>query len=110
MLASKLSFAVLLIVVAACAANLSNAAELSPDLLPPVQVSTNEGPIDIQREGHSSPFMGDFDGDGRPDLMVGEYNQGRLRVYLNQGDAAEPVFGKYEWFQAGAELGRVPTG
>jgi hypothetical protein len=41
---------------------------------------------------------------------LGEYHEGRLRVYRNVGTDREPRFDEYAWFQAGAELGRVPTG
>ena len=34
------------------------------ELLPPVPVLVGGKPLDVQREGHSAPFVGDFDGDG----------------------------------------------
>lgn len=76
----------------------------------PAQIQADGRPIDVQREGHSAPFFGDFDGDGLKDLLVGEFNEGRLRIYRNVGTADEAKFGDFEWFRAGAELGRVPTG
>jgi len=42
-------------------------------------------------------------------VLVNEY-QGRLRVYLNQGKKGAPRFGKWSWFVAGGEAGRVPEG
>ena len=84
--------------------------ETTGELAPPVHVMAGGEPMDTERIGHAAPFFGDFDGDGLADLLVGEYYQGRLRVYRNIGTAAKPAFGDYTWFHAGAELGRVPSG
>jgi hypothetical protein len=80
------------------------------ELRPPIQVISGGKPIDVERDGHAAPFFGDIDGDGRRDLLVGEYHEGRLRIYRNVGTDREPRFDEYTWFKAGAELGRVPTG
>ena len=48
-------------------------------------------PIDVD-VGHAAPFVGDFDGDGRPDLLVGQFGDGKLRIYRNAGDAKAPRF------------------
>ena len=84
--------------------------ELASDLDRPLQITADGKPIDVQRDGHSAPFVGDFDGDGLNDLLVGEFEDGRLRIYRNLGTNSQPRFAKYEWFKTGAELGRVPTG
>lgn len=96
--------------ISAVAAAIARAADVSDELAPPVPVLAGGQPVDTQRIGHAAPFFGDFDGDGLADLLVGEFYQGRLRVYRNVGTRDEPVFGDYTWFNAGAELGRVPTG
>ena len=67
-------------------------------------------PVDIQRIGHAAPFIGDFDDDGRDDLLVGEFYKGRMRIYRNVGSQSQPRFDTHEWFQAGGQLGRVPVG
>jgi hypothetical protein len=85
-------------------------AQTTGELAPPVHVMAGDGPVDTQRVGHAAPFFGDFDGDGLGDLLVGEFFEGRLRVFPNVGTAAEPRFDDYAWFKAGTDLGRVPTG
>ena len=80
------------------------------EFFPPVPLLANGKPIDVERDGHAAPFVGDFDGDGIVDVLVGQYDEGRLRVYRNIGTNRAPKFGAYTWFQAGGALGRVPEG
>jgi hypothetical protein len=82
----------------------------SSDLLPPVQIQADGQPLDVQREGHSAPFVGDFFQDGTLALMVGQYSDGRLRVYRNSGTRAKPEFISYTWFEAGDQIASVPVG
>ena len=89
------------------------AAENAPakaQLAPPVRVEAEGGPIDVTDVGHAAPFLGDIDGDGKRDLLVGQFGGGKLRIYRNTGADAEPRFGKYEFMKAGADLGVVPAG
>jgi hypothetical protein len=53
--------------------------------------------------------VGDIDGDGLRDLLVGQYDHGRLRLYRNTGSNAAPVFEDFAWLKAGNELASVPT-
>jgi hypothetical protein len=80
------------------------------ELAPPVKLTAAGNPIDVARSGHSAPWLGDIDGDGRNDLLVGEYDEGRCRVFLNHGTNEAPRFREFTWLRAGADLGRVPTG
>ena len=84
--------------------------KLAEDLAPPVLIDSAGKPIDVEGVGHAAPFVGDFDGDGKSDLLVGQFREGKLRIYRNVGTNAQPKFDGYEWFKAGADLGRVPTG
>ncbi|NQT11141.1 MAG: M48 family metalloprotease, partial [Planctomycetes bacterium] len=78
------------------------------DLAPPVRVMAGGKPIDVG--GCAAPFFGDFDGDGRKDLLVGQYDYGRLRIYRNIGANAQPKFDSFEWFKAGGRIAGVPSG
>jgi hypothetical protein len=80
------------------------------ELRPPVPVLVDGQPLDVGRDGHSAPFVGDFDGDGRRDLLVGQYHEGRLRVYRNRGEDRRPQFRDFTWFEADGRPGRVPEG
>jgi hypothetical protein len=82
---------------------------LAADLAPPVHVLVGGKPLDVERSGHAAPCVGDL-GDGKPDLLVGQFDGGKLRVYRNTGTARAPKFDSYTYFVAGGQTGRVPVG
>ncbi len=83
---------------------------VSDELLPPVPVLVNGRPLDVERIGHAAPFFGDLDGDGKRHLLVGQFDDGRLRIYRNRGTNARPRFDTFTWFESGGQTGRVPVG
>jgi hypothetical protein len=85
-------------------------AGLAPDLEMPRHVLVNGKALDVERSGHAAPFVGDIDGDGVPDLLVGQYHNGSLRIYPGKGGSGERKFGDFKWFQASGKEGRVPEG
>jgi hypothetical protein len=98
------------LLLAAVTAGAEAPAAPSPDLAPPVRIEAAGKPIETGSVGHAAPFVGDFDGDGKPDLLVGQFEGGLLTVYRNEGTAAAPRFAAGQQFKAGAELGVVPAG
>ncbi len=48
----------------------------------------------------SNPFFTDWDGDGRGDLLVGQFIEGMIRFYPNCGTEREPLFGDYTFLRA----------
>ena len=82
---------------------------LHESLSTPFRVMAGDEPINVDI-GHAAPWLGDFDGDGVRDLLVGQFGQGKLRIYRNKGSNAEPSFDEYEWFMAGRVEGKVPYG
>jgi hypothetical protein len=82
---------------------------LDPELSPPVRIEAGGKPIDTDI-GHAAPFVGDIDGDGVPDLLVGQFGEGKLCIYHNDGTATAPKLAAGQFLKIGADLGRVPSG
>ena len=61
-------------------------------------------PIDVGKG--SDPFVVDWDGDGLKDLIVGQFydqsgnNDGKIRVYINDGMNSDPTFSSWFYMQA----------
>ena len=83
---------------------------LQQDLfLPPFQLQSGVTPISVDI-GHAAPLYVDFDGDGKRDLLVGQFGGGRLRIYKNKGSDTDPVFDGFKYFQAGGRIAHVNFG
>lgn len=84
-------------------------AEPESEFLSPERIKIGDKAIDVD-VGHAAPFVADMNGDGKKDLLVGQFGSGKLRVFYNVGTDKAPKFDKLKWFKAGADVGRVPTG
>jgi hypothetical protein len=61
--------------------------------------------VRVERPGYASPCWADVDGDGKKDLLVGQFSGGKIRVFKNRGDG---VLNAGEWLQAGGKVAEVP--
>ncbi len=66
-------------------------------------------PIDVEI-GHLVPRACDWNNDGRKDLIVGQFKDGAIRLYVNQGTHAAPVFGDFSLLKAGGKPIRLDAG
>jgi hypothetical protein len=64
-----------LLCLAAFVAEMRADEQLTDDLAPPVRIMAGKRPVESD-SGFASPFVGDFDGDGKRDLLVGQFRQG----------------------------------
>jgi hypothetical protein len=85
------------------------AADPAQELKPPVRLKAAGKPIDTT-VGHAAPFVGDIDGDGVNDLLVGQFGDGILWIYRNEGSNSRPKLVAGVKFKGGKKDGRVPTG
>lgn len=86
-----------------------HAGDAASELQPPRRLEAGGKAIDTAI-GHAAPFVGDFDGDGVRDLLVGQFGDGILWIYRNEGSDANPRLAPGAKFQEGRPEGRVPTG
>ncbi len=100
---------VVLMTLLGMAPAVEGADSLSRELAAPVRIEAAGKPIDTA-VGHAAPFVGDFDGDRVADLLVGQFGDGILWIYRNEGTAARPKLAAGVKFKDGTEDGRVPTG
>jgi hypothetical protein len=68
-------------------------------LEPPFRVEAAGVVINVDG-GHAAPLYADLDGDGVPDLLVGQTGREGARVYKNHGASGAPRFEGFTWFQA----------
>jgi hypothetical protein len=81
---------------------------LAGDLAPPVRLRAGGDFIDTGLAwGHSGPCFHDVDGDGLPDLVVGDFS-GKFRFYKNVGTREEPRCAPGTFLQAGGVDAQVP--
>jgi hypothetical protein len=78
-------------------------------LTAPVQIAADGKPISVD-VGHAAPCWADYDGDGKKELLVGQFGEGKLRIYKNLGTATEPRFGSFTWLVAGGKTASIPSG
>ena len=77
----------------------------TPEFDIPVALEANGTPINVGTGGNASPFMIDWNGDGKQDLVLGQYLYGKVRYYENIGENFDPVFGDFVYLQAdGADI------
>lgn len=88
---------------------LASSLQPSSSLAAPFLAQAEGKPIQLS-VGHAAPIWVDFDRDGKPDLLVGEFGSGGIRFYKNIGTAGKPKFGSFEMLQAGGKPIRVDAG
>lgn len=66
----------------------------APRLATPRLVMGATGPVEGRQHGLASPALHDWDGDGKKDLWVGEFETGacHVRIYKNVGSNKAPQF------------------
>jgi len=80
----------------------------TPFFVGPELVKDNGTPIDVGYYG--APTMADWNIDGAKDLVLGQFDSGKIRLYLNQGSDTAPAFNGYTFFQSGGVDITLPYG
>jgi hypothetical protein len=61
--------------------------------------------VRVESPGYAAPCWADVDGDGKNDLLVGQFHQGKIRVFKNLG---EGKFASGVWLKAEGQVAEVP--
>jgi hypothetical protein len=104
---THLSLAVLAFGGAVFAQDPADATRSLPELADPIVVEAAGAPIQVTT-GHAAPFVVDLDNDGVKDLVVGQFDGGKARIYCNLGTDAERRFEGFAWLEADGEPASVP--
>jgi FG-GAP-like repeat len=72
---------------------------------PPYRLKAVGMPVRVETPGWAAPCWADIDGDGRKDLLVGQFNGGKIHVFRNLGDNK---LAAGEWFKAEGSVAEVP--
>ena len=86
-----------------CCSALCGASE--PRFRPPVRLKAGGAPIRVEAPGYAAPCLADLDGKGQMDLLVGQFNKGKIQVFKGLGGCK---FAKGTWLQAGGQVAEVP--
>ncbi len=71
----------------------------------PVRLVGGDELIKVEKPGYAAPCLADLDGDGKKDLLVGQFSKGKIKVYPGLGSGK---FGKGDWLRIGEEIAQVP--
>ena len=71
----------------------------------PVRLEAEGDAVRVESPGYAAPCWADIDRDGNKDLLVGQFNGGKIRVFKNLGDRK---LAAGEWLQAEGEVAEVP--
>ena len=82
-----------------------------PDEIPgsrfsaPQRLKAGDGYVKVEAPGYAAPCWADVDGDGKKDLLVGQFAGGKIMVHKNLG---EGKLAKGDWLKIGEEVVEVP--
>ena len=78
---------------------------LAQEFEAPVRLKAAGEHVRVEAPGYAMPAWFDVDGDGRADLVVGQFKKGRMKVYQNLGKGG---FAAGEWLMADGDIAEVP--
>ena len=82
----------------------------TPVFEPPIPIQASSANINVGYGGNASPFVIDWDGDGKQDLLLGQFDGGRIRFYANMGTNYNPTFGIFVYLQADGSVISLSSG
>lgn len=71
----------------------------------PVRLKGGDEFVKVESPGYAAPCWADVDGDGKKDLVVGQFAKGKLKVYRNLGKGK---LAEGKWLEAEGDVAEVP--
>jgi hypothetical protein len=71
----------------------------------PVRLKAGGEFVKVEAPGYAAPCWADTDGDGKKDLVVGQFAKGKLKVYRNLGS---DKLAEGKWLEAEGSVAEVP--
>jgi len=75
------------------------------DFADPVRLKAGGKAIKVEMPGYAFPCWADVDGDGKKELLVGQFASGKIKVYKHLGDMK---FAEGSWLQVNGKPAEVP--
>ncbi|KPK62636.1 hypothetical protein AMJ83_10220 [candidate division WOR_3 bacterium SM23_42] len=74
----------------------------------PIYLTCDGSAIDVGNYG--SPYVYDWNRDNKKDLIIGQFDNGNVRLYLNNGEHYNPSFSSFSYLLAGGVPITLPFG
>ena len=75
----------------------------------PIRIRAAGEYVSVESPGYACPTIADVDGDGKEDLVVGQFSQGNMQFFKNVSRTGHPPeFARSEWIKTGNERAVVP--
>lgn len=72
---------------------------------PPIRLKAGDAAIRVESPGYAAPCWADIAGTGQKQLLVGQFNQGKIQVFKHLGDQK---FAPGSWLKAEGKVAEVP--
>lgn len=92
---------VTLVTLVACSAGVCGAVEFES----PVRLKADGEFVRVESPGFAAPCWDDIDADGKKDLLVGQFRDGKIRVFKGLGGEK---LARGEWLKAEGKVAKVP--
>src|SRR5688572_32587269 len=81
------------------------ALSVAADFESPVRLTAGDAAVRVESPGYAAPCWADLDGDGKKELLVGQFSGGKIRVFKH---LSGEKFAAGQWLQAEGTVAQVP--